>query len=109
VSALRRFHPAPRPSALLFSLCGLVANLVSAWLFRDPAREHWSFRAALAHELSDASLTIVGLLGAAAIAYFHFRWVDPGLSLIIAGWLGLWAGRLLFRRLRGGPGTWYED
>jgi cobalt-zinc-cadmium efflux system protein len=96
----------PRPAAMLFSLFGLGANLATAWLFRDPAQERWSFRAALAHELSDASLTIAGLLGAGAIALFHFRWVDPGLSLAIALWLAVWAGRLLLRRVRIGRSAW---
>jgi cobalt-zinc-cadmium efflux system protein len=96
----------PDAAALLFSLCGLAANLVSAWLFRDPAQERWSFRAALAHELSDASLTLAGLVGAGTIALFHFRWVDPGLSLAIAFWLGTWALRLLLRRARIGRAAW---
>ena len=96
----------PRPEALLFSLMGLGANLTTAWLFSDPAQTRWSFRAALAHEISDASLTIVGLLGAAAIALFRFRWVDPGLSLAVAVWLGVWAGRLVVRRIRIGRTAW---
>ncbi len=107
VHALVRPERVPRAGALLFSLFGLVANLVTAALFREPAHERWSFRAALAHELSDASLTVVGLSGAAAIALFHFTWVDAGLSLLIAAWLGAWAGRLLIRRIRNGPGVWY--
>ena len=96
----------PRPEALLFSLVGLGANLITAWLFHDPAQTRWSFRAALAHEISDASLTVVGLLGAAAIALFHFRWVDPGLSVAVAVWLGAWAARLIIRRIRIGRTAW---
>jgi cobalt-zinc-cadmium efflux system protein len=78
---------APPARALLFSLLGLVANLTAAWLFRDPAAQRWSFRVALAHEMSDASLTIAGLLGAGAIALYGFRWIDPALSLGIVMWL----------------------
>jgi Co/Zn/Cd efflux system component len=107
VHAVRRSEVEPPPAALLFSLFGLGANLVTAALFREPAHGRWSFRAALAHELSDASLTVVGLLGAAAIAWFHLRWVDAGLSFIIAAWLAAWASRLLLRRIRNGPSVWY--
>jgi cobalt-zinc-cadmium efflux system protein len=107
VRALRGSELAPRPAALLFSLFGLMANLITAALFREPAHERWSFRAALAHELSDASLTVVGLVGAVAIAWFHLRWVDPGLSFLIATWLAGWASRLLLRRIRGGSSVWY--
>ena len=101
-------HPlvAPHAAVLAFSLLGLGANLITAWLLRDPAQERWSFRAALAHELSDASLTIAGLLGAGVIAVFHFTWVDPALSVAIAAWLGLWAGRLVIRRVRLGRAAW---
>jgi cobalt-zinc-cadmium efflux system protein len=96
----------PRPEAMLVSILGLVANLVAAWLFRDPARERWSFRAALAHELSDASLTVAGLFGALAIALYRFTWVDPGLSLAVAIWLGAWATRLIVRRILLGRAAW---
>ena len=98
--------PPPHPLALLASLAGLAANLTSAWLFRDPAEHRSSFRAAFTHELSDASLTIVGLVGAGAIALFHFAWVDPALSLAITGWLAFWAIRLVVRRIRFGRAAW---
>ena len=45
----------PRPSFMLLSLLGFGANLTTAYLFRAPAKTRWSFRAALAHELSDAA------------------------------------------------------
>ena len=54
----------PAPSVMLLSLLGLAANLATAYLFADPARQRWSFR------------------------LFAWRWVDPGLSLTIAVWLG---------------------
>ncbi len=49
----------PAPSVMLLSLLGLAANLATAYLFADPARQRWSFRAALAHELADGSLSAV--------------------------------------------------
>ena len=94
------------PLAMAMSLLGLGANLLAAWLFRDPARERFSFRAALAHELADASLTIVGLAGAGLIAIAGWWWIDPGLSLLIAAWLLVWASRLLVLRHREGPAAW---
>jgi cobalt-zinc-cadmium efflux system protein len=101
-------RPPPRPALMLASLLGLVANLASAWLFRDPARERWSFRAALAHELADGALTVAGLAGAGAIALWGLAWVDPALSLSISLWLGTWAARLLARRWRLGPRAWID-
>jgi cobalt-zinc-cadmium efflux system protein len=106
VRHLVKSEASPPAAAMLYSLVGLVANLVSAWLLRDPARERWSFRAALAHELADGALTIVALFGAGAIALFHFRFIDPGLSLAVALWLLGWALRLVVRRVRQGRSAW---
>ncbi len=99
-------HEPPRSSFMLLSLLGLGANLTTASLFRSPAKERWSFRAALAHELSDAALTVAGLLGALAIRLYGFRWVDPGLSFLIGLWLSFWSLRLLARRAFIGRVAW---
>lgn len=96
----------PSPAFLALSLLGLGANLATAYLFHDPARTRWSFRAALAHELADASITIVALAGAGAIALFAWSWVDPALTLGVGMWLIVWTGRLLLRRVRLGPRAW---
>jgi cobalt-zinc-cadmium efflux system protein len=98
----------PSAAAMLVSVVGLGANLVSAFLFRRPAATHFSFRAALAHELLDGGMTVAGWIGAGFIALFGWRWVDPALSLFIGGWLGLWAARLLFRRAREGAGVFFN-
>jgi cobalt-zinc-cadmium efflux system protein len=103
---LRAGREPPHPALFLLSLAGLSANLFTALLFRRPSQEHWSFRAALAHELSDGALTIVGLGGALVIKLFALPWVDPALSLVIAAWLLFWAGRLAIRRVRSGAAAW---
>ena len=91
---------------MLLSLLGLGANLTSAFLFADPAKTRWAFRAALAHELADGGFTAVALLGALTLKLFAWAWIDPGLSLAIAFWLGAWSGRLLARRVRFGRKAW---
>jgi len=96
----------PSPAFLGLSLLGLGANLATAYLFHDPARTRWSFRAALAHELADASITIIALAGAVAIALFAWSWVDAVLTLAVGVWLIVWATRLLVRRVRVGPRAW---
>ena len=98
----------PNPAAKFVALLGLAANTCSALLFRKPAETHFSFRAALAHELSDGGMTLAGLMGAGCIALFGWHWVDPTLSLIIGGWLGIWAVRLLVRRALRGPEVFFE-
>ena len=111
LSVQRLVHPSgelPNPAAMLVSILGLAANTCSALLFRRPAESHFSFRAALAHELSDGAMTVAGLVGAGCISLFGWTWVDPGLSLVIGGWLGFWAARLLVRRMVGGPGVFFD-
>lgn len=100
---------APEAAYMLLALVGLGANLATAYLIRKTAQERWSFRAALAHELSDGALTIVGLVGVPAIKFFGWSWVDPGLSLMIGVWLMGWSIRLLVQRVRGGPGVWTQE
>ena len=111
ISVDHLLHPSPElpnPAAMLVSVLGLAANTCSALLFRKPAETHFSFRAALAHELSDGAMTLAGLVGAACIALFGWHWVDPSLSLAIGAWLGLWAVRLLVRRAVRGPEVFFE-
>lgn len=96
----------PEAAYLALSLLGLGANLATAYLFHDPARTRWSFRAALAHELADAAVTVAALFGAIAIALFRWRWIDPGLTLVVGIWLIVWAGRLLVRRAYFGSDAW---
>lgn len=104
--ALVRGDEPASPAVMTVSLVGLAANILAAGLFRSPARTDFSFRAAMAHEYSDAALTLAGLAGAGAIALFGWRWIDPSLSMAIAAWLAFWAGSLLARRRRLGPSIW---
>jgi cobalt-zinc-cadmium efflux system protein len=106
---LRRGEAHPDPAIMLLSLAGLVANGLAAWLLTAPARSWWSFRAALAHELSDGALTVAGLAGAGTIALFGWGWVDPALSLAIGAWLAWWTVRLLVGRARLGRRVWLDE
>ena len=96
----------PEPGLMGLAVLGLGANLTTAWLFHRPAQSHWSFRAALAHELADGMITVAGLLGAIAIAVRGWWWVDPVLCLGIGVWLNAWVLRLLLRRMRRGTSVW---
>ena len=102
----RPANAALEPRYMLLAILGLAANLTTAYLFADPARTRWSFRAALAHELADGALTVAGLIGALVIELSGWTWIDPALSLAIAVWLAAWSGRLLLRRARSGPDVW---
>jgi len=100
-SALRALlwggSPPPAATTLLFSLVGLAANIASAAFLKAGADLRASFRAALAHELSDGALTIAALAGAVAIQLWGLGWVDPALCLATAISLATWCIRLLAR------------
>ena len=97
---------APPAASLLLSGLGLGANLATAYLFRPLARARWSFRAALAHEIADGSVTVAAFVGAVGIALYGWRWVDPLLTLGVGVSLLLWSSRLLVRRAQVGPSIW---
>jgi len=99
----------PNPASMLLAALGLAANLTTAFLFAAPSRTHWSFRAALAHELSDGAVTVFGLAGALVIYISDWHWVDPALSLAVGLWLWVWAARLLLRWMRLGHEAWMLD
>ena len=105
--ALASTRPAsPEPGLMALAVLGLAANLTTAWLFHRPAQSHWSFRAALAHELADGMITVAGLLGALAIAVHGWWWADPALCLAIGLWLNVWVLRLFTMRIRLGARAW---
>ena len=90
--AAQRLREPPAPIRLglmaIIAAIGLVANLTILWFLR---KEHGlNARSAFLHVLSDAISSVAVLAGAGAMAVRpSLRWLDPVLSLAIAG-LILW-------------------
>jgi cobalt-zinc-cadmium efflux system protein len=90
--AVQRLREPPAPIRLglmaVIAAIGLVANLTILWFLR---KEHGlNARSAFLHVLSDAISSLAVLAGAGAMAVRpSLRWLDPVLSLAIAG-LILW-------------------
>jgi cobalt-zinc-cadmium efflux system protein len=95
-SGLVKGHERAEPAAYLTSLLGLGANLVTAWMFRDPARRQLSFLAAFVHELSDGGVTVLALVGAGIMALTGWRWIDSALGLGLGVWLVGWSLKWLW-------------
>ncbi len=65
----------------------LVVDLGTVWLLWAMSKGGLNIRAAFIHNLTDALASVAVLLGGAAVWWFGWSWVDPGISLLIAGYV----------------------
>jgi len=97
VEAANRFGHPPRVGVAILvpvAVVGLIANLVAFWwLLR--ARGGIVTRAALWHTASDALSSIVVLAAAGVMALTSWWWVDPAVSVLLAGVMVFGALRLV--------------
>lgn len=90
--AVRRFlAPEPIESWLMAaaSVVALAVDVGTAALLWTMSRGSLNVRAAFVHNLVDALGSLAVLLGAGAIYWMGWTWVDPALTLLIAGYI-LW-------------------
>lgn len=119
-SAGRLFHPVAIAfdEAIPLAALGLAVNLASAWLLRDEDDErhghghahahhrgaghhhHYdradhNLRAAYAHVMADAAVSVLALLGLAAAQAFGAVWIDPAMGLVGMAVILNWSWNLL--------------
>lgn len=98
--AVRRFFvPEPLLGGWIMAAAGvaLLVDVVTAWLLWAMSRGSLNVRAAFLHNLTDAGASVAVLLGGAAVFWLGWNWVDPLLTLMIAGYI-LWMSLGLLRR-----------
>jgi cobalt-zinc-cadmium efflux system protein len=86
--AMRRFAMPVPPSAALMTLVaaiGLAVNGGVGLLLRESGKRDLNVRAALFHVLGDAIGGAAVIAGGIAIGLTHAAWIDPLLSLFVAG------------------------
>lgn len=90
-SVYRIFDPQPLLGGWIMAAAGvaLVVDVATAWLLWAMSKGSLNVKAAFLHNLTDAGASIAVLLGGAAIYWADWTWVDPLLSLMIAGYI-LW-------------------
>lgn len=71
------------------SIVALVIDAFTAWLLWSMSHGSLNARAAFIHNLVDAFGSLAVLLGAIVIIFFGWTWIDPVLTLLIAGYI-LW-------------------
>lgn len=90
--AVQRFYaPEPLLGAWIMAAAAvaLVVDVVTAWLLWAMSKGSLNVKAAFLHNLTDAGASVAVLLGGAAIFWLDWTWVDPLLTLLIAGYI-LW-------------------
>lgn len=97
----RLMHPAPVASTTVIVVAGLgvVVNTATALLFWSGQRRDLNIRGAFLHMAADAAVSLGVVAGGLAIGWTGWSWIDPVLSLVIAGVIGLSTWDLLWHAL----------
>lgn len=77
------------------SVLALVVDVATALLLWSMSRGSLNVRAAFVHNIVDALGSVAVLMGALAIIWLDWAWVDPVLTLVIAGYV-LWQVIVMF-------------
>lgn len=88
-AVMRLAQPEPITGWLMMAAAGLalVVDIATAALLWVMSRGNLNVRAAFVHNLTDAAASVAVLLGGVAIIYLDAYWVDPALTLLIAGYV----------------------
>lgn len=85
----RLFEPQPLEGSWIMAtaLIAIVIDVATAWLLWAMAKGSLNVKAAFMHNLTDAAASFAVLLGGAAVYWLDWSWVDPALTLLIAGYI----------------------
>lgn len=86
VEALRRFGDPPEVPGLpllLVASAGLAANLLSAWLLREGARESLTLEGAYLEVIADLLGSLAVVTAAVLILATGWGWVDPAIGALV--------------------------
>jgi cobalt-zinc-cadmium efflux system protein len=86
--ALQRFaypEPAPAKTIMIVAAIGIVVNAVTAWLFAWGRDHDLNIRGAYLHMASDAAVSLGVVIAGFILLQTGWLWIDPLVSLVIAG------------------------
>jgi cobalt-zinc-cadmium efflux system protein len=101
VEAIERFHnpqPVASGAVIIIALVGLIVNITVAWILGH-GEKTLNVRAAMLHVLGDILGSIAALISGMVIYLTHWNYIDPILSLFIAGLILLSTIKLLHESL----------
>jgi cobalt-zinc-cadmium efflux system protein len=83
----RLAHPTPVPgkTVIIVAVIGMIINATTALLFRSGRRSDLNIRGAFLHMAADAAVSAGVAVAGMAILLSGWQWLDPVLSLLIAG------------------------
>ncbi len=100
--AWERFqNPAPILAGpmLMIAAIGLIVNLVVVFVLKEHDHDDLNTRAAFLHVLGDALASVGVIIAGVVILFTGWLWVDPLVSVLIAGIILLSSGRVLRQSL----------
>ena len=91
-AASRLVHPEPVAGATVMAVAGvgILVNGATAWLFAGGAKGDINLRGAYLHMAADAAVSAGVVVAGLAIRLTGLEWIDPAVSLVVAG-LVVWA------------------
>jgi cobalt-zinc-cadmium efflux system protein len=86
-AVLRLVHPEPVAggTVMVVAALGILVNGVTAWLFASGAKGDINIRGAYLHMVADAAVSAGVVLAGLAIWATGLEWIDPAVSLVVAG------------------------
>jgi cobalt-zinc-cadmium efflux system protein len=96
--AIRRFlEPVQVPAVemTVVAVLGLAVNLATAWILVRAGAQDLNTRSALLHMLGDTVSSVAIVAGGLFLWATGAAWIDPLLSLVVAGMILLWSAGLL--------------
>lgn len=89
IERLYRFESVTGPLVILAAGIGVLGNGLSAWLLHRDARHSLNMRGAFLHMLGDLLTSVMVLMNGVILTFKPWYWLDPILSITIAGFI-LW-------------------
>jgi cobalt-zinc-cadmium efflux system protein len=93
-------EPLPGKTISLIAAIGIIINAITALLFFRSREKDLNIKSAFLHLMADAIVSAGLVIGGMLIFYTKLYWIDPALSLIIAGIILISTWRLLSGSLR---------
>ena len=90
--AVRRFSETGEiagQTVIVIALLGVVINGITAFLFMSGSKHDLNIKAAFLHMAADAAISLGVAVSGVIIIYTGLNWIDPTISLIICGIIGL--------------------
>jgi cobalt-zinc-cadmium efflux system protein len=86
-SVMRFDHPAPVKGAVVVVVAavGILVNAATAWLFARGQKSDINLRGAYLHMAADATVSAGVMLAGVAIRWTRAGWIDPLVSILVAG------------------------